>query len=244
MFRQNAGGATYGGPVFWESAYSGSPYNMGANSHFIQTILAATSYNANGIGPKMGSWIVSSTNASNSVVANNGMPLTKTTSLVGSGADTTNSYTYLINDSASGAADYGEVLIYTGELTTAQRQNVEGYLAWKWGLQFSLPPTHPYHPYYNKSRSIPPPVPLNNDVVPWVWYDADDPTTITANNYTLTGWQNKGTAGSSAGGTITGTVNTGNTSINGRNVITFNTNSLFTTPSFYFFTLIKTSDVW
>lgn len=38
----------------------------------------------------------------------------------------------------------GEILIYDRELTTAQRQNLEGYLAWKWGLQATLPYDHPY----------------------------------------------------------------------------------------------------
>ena len=37
----------------------------------------------------------------------------------------------------------GEVIMFNTILTTAQRQNVEGYLAWKWGLQGSLPYTHP-----------------------------------------------------------------------------------------------------
>jgi hypothetical protein len=38
----------------------------------------------------------------------------------------------------------GEMLVYNTGLTTAQRQQVEGYLAWKWGLQGSLPATHPF----------------------------------------------------------------------------------------------------
>ena len=42
------------------------------------------------------------------------------------------------------SADVGEILIYNTVLTTAQRQQVEGYLATKWGLQGSLPSTHPY----------------------------------------------------------------------------------------------------
>ena len=37
-----------------------------------------------------------------------------------------------------------EFIIYSASLTTPDRQQVEGYLAWKWGLQTSLPPTHPY----------------------------------------------------------------------------------------------------
>jgi hypothetical protein len=37
-----------------------------------------------------------------------------------------------------------EVLLYTTPLTTVQRQQVEGYLAWKWGLVGSLPANHPF----------------------------------------------------------------------------------------------------
>ena len=38
----------------------------------------------------------------------------------------------------------GEVILFNTSLTTSQRQQVEGYLAWKWGLQRSLPSTHAY----------------------------------------------------------------------------------------------------
>ena len=41
-------------------------------------------------------------------------------------------------------ATYAEVLVYNAEMTVTQRQGIEGYLAWKWGLQASLPATHPY----------------------------------------------------------------------------------------------------
>jgi hypothetical protein len=37
-----------------------------------------------------------------------------------------------------------EVLVYSKALTPAERQGVEGYLAWKWGFQTTLPSTHPY----------------------------------------------------------------------------------------------------
>ena len=36
-----------------------------------------------------------------------------------------------------------EFMIFRAALTTTQRQQVEGYLAWKWGLRSSLPSTHP-----------------------------------------------------------------------------------------------------
>jgi hypothetical protein len=47
-------------------------------------------------------------------------------------------------DAAYVSADFGEILIYDSILTTSQRQQVEGYLAHKWGLVGSLPATHPY----------------------------------------------------------------------------------------------------
>lgn len=37
-----------------------------------------------------------------------------------------------------------EVMAYSNALSTGDRQTVEGYLAWKWGLQGNLPVTHPY----------------------------------------------------------------------------------------------------
>ena len=38
----------------------------------------------------------------------------------------------------------GEVLYYNTTLTTLQIQQIEGYLAWKWGLVSQLPAAHPY----------------------------------------------------------------------------------------------------
>jgi hypothetical protein len=37
-----------------------------------------------------------------------------------------------------------EILVYTGTVSNSDRQTMEGYLAWKWGLQTSLPTSHPY----------------------------------------------------------------------------------------------------
>jgi hypothetical protein len=38
-----------------------------------------------------------------------------------------------------------EVLVYSSILSTTDRQSIEGYLAWKWGFNSSLPPSHPYY---------------------------------------------------------------------------------------------------
>jgi methionine-rich copper-binding protein CopC len=39
---------------------------------------------------------------------------------------------------------FGEVIATTSSLATSDRQKLEGYLAWKWGLQANLPADHPY----------------------------------------------------------------------------------------------------
>jgi hypothetical protein len=38
----------------------------------------------------------------------------------------------------------GEMCYYTTKLNTSEVQQMEGYLAWKWGFSANLPPTHPY----------------------------------------------------------------------------------------------------
>ena len=40
--------------------------------------------------------------------------------------------------------EIGEIRIYLSILSENQRQSIEGELAWKWGLQSSLPSSHPY----------------------------------------------------------------------------------------------------
>ena len=38
----------------------------------------------------------------------------------------------------------GEIIAYPSEISDLQRQQIEGYLAWKWGLQDNLPDSQPY----------------------------------------------------------------------------------------------------
>jgi hypothetical protein len=47
-----------------------------------------------------------------------------------------------------------EILVYNKVLTTAERQKVEGYLTWKWGLQTNLPAGH-LHLSSSPTSSIP-----------------------------------------------------------------------------------------
>jgi len=50
-------------------------------------------------------------------------------------------------DWAGDSSYVAEVLHYNAVLTTNQRQQVEGYLAQKWGLSKNLPQTHPYYSF-------------------------------------------------------------------------------------------------
>ena len=59
----------------------------------------------------------------------------------------TNTGAYFINGLSNGAYDYSqvaEIIHYNTSLSSSERQEVEGYLAWKWGLQSLLPSTHAF----------------------------------------------------------------------------------------------------
>ena len=90
-----------------------------------------------------------------------------------------------------------EVLIYTRPVSKQGRQTIEGYLAWKWGLQANLHPRHPYRLVapnaYSPSVSIPLMFPK---IKPLLWLDAQDPqandgTILPVPNMPLTGWYDK-----------------------------------------------------
>jgi hypothetical protein len=84
-----------------------------------------------------------------------------------------------------------EIQVYNTYHTETQRQRVEGYLAWKWGLQSSLPSGHPY-------KSAAPPTKLRTlpESMPGLalWFDASDPLatgTGVSNNTTISTWYDK-----------------------------------------------------
>lgn len=72
--------------------------------------------------------------------------------------------------------NFAEAIVYDGPITPSQRQTIEGYLAWKWGLQTSLIITHPY------TFSVPPP--FGTDYIPTgsITSDTNSNVTFTANN--------------------------------------------------------------
>ena len=100
-----------------------------------------------------------------------------------------------------------EILVFHASLSTTQRQQIEGYLAWKWRLTSSLPSSHPHA--LSPSFGLPSLVPnataktsityANHPVVAIngcaLWFDGADPLgtgSPPANGTSLTTWVNKG----------------------------------------------------
>lgn len=89
-----------------------------------------------------------STTSSENYIGVNGNSYFIVNNVAASGYATT-SLAYSINTAVyNTASDYFEIIHYNASLTTQQRQTVEGYLAWKWGLSSNLPSTHPYKTFY------------------------------------------------------------------------------------------------
>ena len=89
---------------------------------------------------------VTRTNATTNTLYLNGTASTTVT--LSGGAVGSFGYTiYWIGGGPSGnyiTGTVSEALYYHADLTDTQRQQIEGYLAWKWGIQGSLPSGHPY----------------------------------------------------------------------------------------------------
>ena len=151
--------------------------------------------------------------------------------------------------------DLAEVVIYSTALTTAQRQQVEGYLAWKWGLQTYLPNTHPYYSTNPNAGTITTVTStLNINLVGYTraistvitstsfsptsitgckgWFDASDSTTLTLSAGNVTQWNDKSGTGNNLipwSGQANATVSSAYQ--NGLNVLNFSGNSLYRSPA-------------
>jgi hypothetical protein len=93
-----------------------------------------------------------------------------------------------INENWSGF--FGEIILFSTALTTSQRQQVEGYLAAKWGLKANLPATHPY-----STGSI---IPFNRPFYPTdiggcsLWLDGADQSSMTfSSGSSVSSWNDK-----------------------------------------------------
>jgi hypothetical protein len=144
------------------------------------------------------------------------------TFLNGSASGTSFASTGSFNISAYGVGNYscapiasepfigfmGEVIVFNTALTTSQRQQVESYLAWKWGLTSLLPSTHPGKLLPSFSTVFTP----KSLTGLQLWLDAADSSTITGTS-TVTEWADKSGNGNNA--TATGSPTLAQNSING-----------------------------
>jgi len=124
-----------------------------------------------------------------------------------------------------------EIIFYNNVLTTAQAQQVESYLAQKWGLKSSIPADHPglgatvYRADYTKTniaKAIPYYTKFSPKSVPncLIWFDAADSTTLGLTGTTVNTWTSKGSYTGNAAAS-TGTVVSGTVTQNGVNVVRF-----------------------
>lgn len=113
------------------------------------------------------------------------------------------------------AGGVNEVVI-THTLTADDRQKVEGYLAWKWGLEANLAAGHLYE---DEPPCITPLLTLG-DLNPRNWYDAQDASTIIATGNDVDQWTDK-MGNHNLTSTGTARPKTGTATYNGHNVIAF-----------------------
>ena len=127
-----------------------------------------------------------------------------------------------INYSEPSNCQIAELIFYdTAAVSTRQRQIIEGYLAWKWGLQTGLPSDHPYYtvaPGLNPSTPILPlvwqPTSISNLQL---WLDANDITTLTLSGSAVTQWADKSGNSYNATGINGPTLSSGRIEFNGSN---------------------------
>ena len=164
-----------------------------ASREIVQTSNARASFNS---GVFMTSILYSSAGR---YIFGNGSPLVPFvpgTASFGEG----NSYSYLGGFPTETTSSFSlyELIVFDGDITHFQRQQIEGYLAWKWGLNNQLPKSHPYF-------FTPTPFPLLNPrlfgtsywkptninkLMP-LWIDSADPNAITVTNGIITAIQDK-----------------------------------------------------
>ena len=113
--------------------------------------------------------------------ANGGPPV------VGSYASPTSSSSFFIGGNFGGGSiiptmNFGELVVYSQYFEQAERQLLEGYLAWKWNIERKLPSSHPYAKESPIGATVTEVSPLNiPGQIPSLvtWLDAADSETFT-----------------------------------------------------------------
>lgn len=147
---------------FWYGGPFGYTYKMG-NS----TLLPRGIYNDN-MNTVVGSGFVNGSNAANKTA------IYSATTCSGYAVSARWYNTGVPTDGRLNGVIY-EIIAYDRGLTNSERQQVEGYLAWKWNLNTSLPTNHPFYKVSPSPgiRSIM----LTTDEL-YLWLDASDLSTL------------------------------------------------------------------
>jgi hypothetical protein len=119
-----------------------------------------------------------------------------------------------------------EVIFYNTALTTTQRQQIEAYLAWKWGLIPNIPAPHPFKRFPSLTTTFAP-AQLSGLSL---WLDAADPDTVVTTAAAVTQWRDKSGNGRHTAAATSGIVQ--GTPMNGLRTLRFPNGESFTTPSF------------
>jgi len=141
-----------------------------------------------------------------------------------------------------------EILYYQYVLTTRQRQVLEGYLAWKWGLQSYLPTSHRYYYYPPTQSSLPTSFSPTQFPGLNLWLDGRDPLgtgVAPANGTNITTWADKSTNGRSFTGSATYNATSTGLTFNGTtNFFSFTQMPLTYTGSVAYVVNITTAGAW
>ena len=133
-----------------------------------------------------------------------------------------------INNGENSKCVIGEIILYNTVLTTNQIQQIEGYLAWKWGVQANLPSTHPLYTVQPFTRYFSPiDIPTCQ-----LWLDAADVSTMTGAP-AVTSWADKSGLGNTMTGT--GTLTDGTMVFNGTSNSFSNTGFVFPVSNYSMF---------
>jgi hypothetical protein len=129
----------------------------------------------------------------------------------------------------------GEIMMFNRQLDDSERYPIEGYLAWKWGLQSFLASNHPFKnsaPYLFNKYIVPysfSPVEINGLSL---WLDANDSSTITLSDNNVIQWNDKSGTGLNVTKNTSSPAPTFNTNIlNSKPVVNFTIGQFLETPT-------------
>lgn len=129
--------------------------------------------------------VINSTTTLSNAISSNGTNIGLATNVAASGYTTAN-VTYSINtyNQYQGSLDIFEMMFFTRAVSLAERQQLESYLAWKWGQRTTFPLIHPYRNALASARQF---TPL--DIAGCsLWVDATESNRITQTSGTVSSY--------------------------------------------------------